>query len=307
MRTVVTSPSPRRDHRALLRRRFSTANILVAVMLFAGICVVLYPTAANWFSDRAHTAEVSGYAQSVSERGTSDLQEALASARGYNEQLPNGPLRDPYLLNEDGLPQSVEDGWEDYVAQLSMQPDAPIARIRVPDIGVDLPIYHGTDDATLERGIGHLYGSALPVGGAGTHSVLTGHSGLPAASLFTHLEDLALGDVFAIDVLGETLLYEVDQIETVEPDQGDELRRVAGKDYVTLLTCTPTGSNTHRLLVRGERIDAVSADADITRLSANDTDPGVPWWILGLVAGAGASLFVGSRRVSREDGPSPSH
>jgi sortase A len=300
----VTTATTRSDHRASRARRWSLASVAIGTTLFAGITTLLYPTAAAWFSDRAHSTEVSGYVAAVDEAGASVLDSLLDAAEEYNDNLPEGPLRDPYTLNAQGQSDNVRDGWDVYLRQLALGEDEPMARIRIPRIAVDLPIYHGTDDATLDRGIGHLYGSGLPVGGSGSHSVLTGHSGLPSATLFTHLDQLERGDLFYIDVVGEQLAYEVDQIKVVDPDDGDDLRQSPGHDYVTLLTCTPTGVNSHRLLVRGERIELPRSEAGTIGLPANATDPGFPWWVFGLSAGLICAAFVMWPR--RPGAPAPS-
>lgn len=278
-------------------------NVSVAGIIFAGVCVLTYPTAGNWFADLAHASDVSGYTSRVEGTPPQERAEMLADARAYNQNLPSGPLRDPYILNAAGGPVSLEDGRDEYLRQLASTAGDPIARVRVPRIDVDLPIFHGTDDAVLDRGIGHLYGSALPVGGNGSHAVLTGHSGRPGATLFTRLHDLAVGDLFYVEVAGETLAYAVDQIETVEPNEGDLLRQVQGRDYVTLLTCTPTGVNSHRLLVRGERIEGEREEEAIQALPAQAAHPGLPWWGLVLAGGAAASTAIAWPRRPKSVGP----
>lgn len=273
-------------------RRWSGVNLTVAAALFAGACVLTYPTAGDWVSGIAHRAEVSGYVDEVADSSAADLESMLTSARQYNEALPQGPLRDPYILNESGKSVNLGDGWSAYEEQLSFPHTLPMARIVIPEIDVDLPIYHGTDDEVLDKGIGHLFGSALPVGGGGSHAVLTGHSGIPGAELFTRLGDLAEGDLFYVSVAGAKLAYQVDQIKVVLPDEGEDLRATAGHDYVTLLTCTPTGVNTHRLLVRGERVPLDDGDAVTEHaLAADASAPGFPWWTLWLTA-AGAIAFT---------------
>jgi sortase A len=285
------------------RRRWSATNVVVAGMIFAGLGVLTYPTAGNWFSDLAHASDVSGYVSRVHGAAPHELEAQLAGARAYNGHLPNGPLRDPYILNASGQSTNLRDGWADYRRQLALTPESPMARIRIPQIGVDLPIYHGTENAVLDKGIGHLYGSALPVGGAGSHAVLTGHSGLPNADLFTRLPELDMGDFFSIDVAGETLTYRVAHIETVEPDEGDALRQVAGRDYVTLLTCTPIGVNSHRLLVRGERVEREVEEDASQALPSEGTGPGFPWWALILAGGGAASCAVAWPRRPATDAP----
>ena len=271
--------------------RWSWTSLLIAPFVFSGAATVLYPTAADWFSDRAHATELSGYVESIATMPSKERQAMLDLARAYNADLPSGPLRDPYTLKSDGSASSVEVGRAEYLNQLSVSPDSPMARVRIPELRVDLPIYHGTSEEVLRRGVGHLYGSALPVGGISTHAVITGYSGLPSSTLFTNLYKLVKGDRFHIDVAGETLTYEVDQILTVEPDSGDALRQVPGRDYLTLLTCTPIGVNSHRLLVRGERIATEESD-DSQRFAANAQDPGFPWWSVPLAVAAGSSIWI---------------
>jgi len=295
--TAQPAPMTRRTRRDSERRRWSVGNTVIALTVLAGVATVLYPTAADWFSDRAHATEVSGYVSDTASATGGELRSMLDAARDYNDALPNGPLRDPYTLNGDGTADSIEDGRDTYLSKLSFRKDSPMARVRIPEIHVDLPIYHGTSEKSLDRGVGHLYGSDLPVGGSGTHAVLTGHSGIPSATLFTHLDELEEGDTFYIDVAGETLEYEVDRITVVEPNSVDELRQVQDHDYVTLLTCTPTGVNTHRLLVRGERVETSAADT-VQSVGANSTDPGFPWWAIGLAGALGMSVFIAWPRRS---------
>ena len=281
-------------------RRWAPANIAVGLVISLGAGIFAYPATAAWITDLAHSATVSGYVQSVSEHDDAAREAVLDEARRYNESLPYGPLRDPYILNAHGGADDIDDGRADYQSQLSSQPGTPMARLRIAEIGVDVPIYHGTSDDTLSRGIGHLYGSGLPVGGIGTHSVLTGHSGFVGATLFTRLGELETGDTFVIDVAGENLVYRVDRITTVLPDEGDELRRDPSGDYVTLLTCTPTGVNTHRLLVRGERVTAVDDISEQIAVAADAGGAETPWGPLAVfVAGCTVGVFIARSRVPR--------
>jgi sortase A len=180
-----------------------------------------------------------------------------------------------------------------------------MARIRIPAIDVDLPVFHGTADATLARGIGHLYGSALPVGGPGTHAVLTGHNGFVQATLFDDIDQLTDGDTIVVSVAGEDLYYEVDQTLTVLPDEADALRQEPGHDYLTLVTCTPTGVNTHRLLVRAERVEAPSEEQTRSIIADDTASAGFPWWALA-IAGVGALTFVAIKPRRRRSPRRPS-
>ncbi|TXK19161.1 class C sortase [Homoserinibacter sp. GY 40078] len=287
----VLAPFPRRERRSAVRPRSTPASLVAALVLLTGSALLLYPTVAAWISDRIHASVISGYVDDISGSAPSRLTEQLDSAREYNSTLPDGPLRDPYLLNADGTAGESGAQWNQYLRELDLDPNGPMARIRIPSIDVDLPIYHGTDSDTLEQGVGHLYGSSLPVGGIDTNSVLAGHSGLPSAPLFTGLHDIAEGAIVEIDVMGDTLTYLVTSISVVEPNDGSSLRRVMGKDVLTLVTCTPIGVNSHRIIVRAERAGGgedlpTSAEVEL------GTDPGVPWWIVPLLAAVGAALWV---------------
>ncbi|WP_159699295.1 class C sortase [Arthrobacter sp. 18067] len=281
----------RRARRHFLSRAWSGQPIFIVLAAVIGVGILLYPTAAAWFSDRVHATEISGYADTVKDLAPSAQNALLEEAQAFNAALPNGPLRDPYSLNGKGEQIVVGAGSEAYKSVLDVGPEGMMARISIPAIHADLPIFHGTDEETLSKGVGHLFGSALPVGGESTHSVLTGHSGFVNATLFDNLDKVRDGDVFSISVLGQTLYYEVDQILTVLPEESDALRKVKGEDLVTLITCTPKGVNSHRLLVRGHRIEA-PADDGSQSFASQSLDPGFPWWAMGLVATATLAIFV---------------
>ncbi len=283
-----TRPSTRATaHKA----RWGWSQSIVMLIATIGIVVLVYPTAASWFSAWSHDTDVDGYVQSVEQIPDAAVDEMLAAADEYNENLPTGPLRDPYALGADGQQTAIGEGASAYFDTLSADGTDTMARIRIPSIHVDLPIFHGTDEETLSRGIGHLYGSSLPVGGSGTHAVLTGHNGFVQATLFDDIDELVEGDIIVVSTLGQDLYYEVDQTKTVLPNDAEDLRQVAGKDYLTLVTCTPTGVNTHRLLVRAERIDAPTEESSVTTI-ADTTDPaGFPWWAL-LVVGVPVLTFI---------------
>jgi sortase A len=274
---------------------------VVMVIAMAGVGLLLAPAAANWFSDREHTAAVGGYVHAIEAMTPADVQAALNRAHRYNESLPSGALRDPYALGPQGQQTAAGQGADRYFRTLDAGPDGMMGVIQVPAIHVSLPIYHGTAPGTLARGVGHLYGSALPVGGQGTHSVLTGHSGIVGSTLLTHLDRLRRGDEFTITILNQTLTYRVDRILTVLPNETAALRSVPGKDFVTLVTCTPTGVNTHRLLVRGVRVHDAQPAATPMEILGGATQPGFPWWAVmaaGCLAG-GITLTspLGSRQA----------
>lgn len=190
------------------------------------------------------------YEATLSDFSPEEKQAELKRARDYNQAISGIPILDPYLLKVAADPGSKE--YKRYAGQLDLT--TMMARLRVPEVDIDLPVYHGTTEKVLKKGVGHLYGTALPVGGKGTHSVLTTHTGMAEATLFDRLIDVKKGDLIFIDVLGETLAYRVDQIKVVVPEEISDLKPVAGHDYVTLFTCTPYAVNSHRLLVRAERV-----------------------------------------------------
>ncbi|MGO4146156.1 class C sortase [Paenarthrobacter sp. YAF11_1] len=293
-------PAHTRRLRGNLSRHWGKQRLFIVLAAVIGVGVLLYPTAAAWFSDRVHATEISGYVDSVQNLNPSEQQALLDEARSFNQSLPAGPLRDPYSLNGKGEQTVIGAGSEAYKKMLAVGPGGMMGRISIPSIHADLPIFHGTDEEALSKGVGHLFGSGLPVGGESTHSVLTGHSGFVNATLFDHVDQMVEGDVFSISTLDETLYYKVDQILTVLPDETDALRKVEGKDYVTLITCTPKGVNSHRLLVRGERTDPPSSGDGQQVLPSTAIDPGFPWWALAMVGITVAAVWV-TRPRERKD------
>jgi sortase A len=267
--------------------------VLLAV---AGLAVVLFPLAAQWFSALAQTRTISGYTERIAAAPAQDVLRALERAHVYNRQLRPGSLFDPYTKE---LPIGLErsPGYKQYLDILDVDGDGMMGYISIPAIDSYLPVYHGTSDETLQRGVGHLYGTALPVGGKGTHSVLTTHAGLVNAKLFTDLNKLKLSDTFSITVYGRRISYRVDQIKVVLPQDSDYIQPVAGRDYVTLITCTPPGINSHRLLVRGERIANADAGAAGQPLALRSIGPGFPWWALIALLGT-LAVLLGTRRVA---------
>lgn len=226
------------------KRRGSMA---LSIFLFAvGLCVLLYPTASNYLAGRMHLKQVDSYKQSLhtmpKEQADAEWQRAL----DYNGSLVGLPVKDPFLP---GSGMALPDN---YLSVLNVNDTMGI--IEIPKINVSLPIYHTTSEAVLEKGVGHIEGMSLPIGGKSTHTVLTGHTGLPTARLFTDLTDLQPGDMFYLKVLNRELAYEVDNIKVIEPEDISSLVIVDGMDYATLITCTPYRVNSHRLLVRGKRV-----------------------------------------------------
>ena len=217
---------------------------VLALLLFAGVSLLLYPTFSNWWNASRQSQAISDYAGKVDEMDAEEYARLWREAWEYNRALAEQSTR--YALTEEQK--------ERYEKLLNVSGDGIMAYIEIPKISVDLPIRHGTSSAVLGSGVGHLYGTSLPVGGKSTNSVLAAHRGVPSAVLFTRLDELKKGDYFYIHVLGKTLAYKVDATWTVDPDDIRHYSITPGKDYVTLLTCTPYGVNTQRLLVRGTRV-----------------------------------------------------
>ena len=229
------------------------APVLAAVLFLAGAFIFFYPAVSNYFAEKNQAVVIQDYQQIIEERDTAFLEEEWAKAEAYNENLAGDPVKDPFVPGSGyALP-------ENYSEILNI--DGVMGYVEIPEISVLLPIYHGTTEEVLEKGIGHIESTALPIGGEYRHTVLTGHRGLPSAELFSRLDELDVGDVFLIHVLGETLAYQVDQIKTVLPTELEDIQAVRGMDLATLLTCTPYGVNTHRLLVRGQRTAYVPGEA----------------------------------------------
>lgn len=219
---------------------------IFAILMFAtGVGIAAYPIISNILYERNATQVVESYDDAVEEMEQEDIDAAREAARKYNEQLQSAIVQD-----ETG---EGDQAGESYV-DLSGVGES-IGYITIPKIDLELPVYEGSDDAVLQKGIGHMEQSSYPIGGEGTHSVLTGHRGLPDAELFTHLDEMEEGDLFYLHVLDEILAYRVDQIKVVEPNETGDLDIIQGEDYCTLVTCTPYSINTHRLLVRGVRTE----------------------------------------------------
>ena len=232
--------------RKVLRERFLTWLPLVLVLV--GVSVLLYPVMATRHNNDEQQRLATMYSATVDSAGPEAVAKERASAENYNSNLESAPILDPWL--ESQRPDTPQ--YQAYLHEMDIDP--VMARIVIPSIHVSLPIYHGTDSRTLTEGVGHLFGTSLPIGGPSTHSVLTGHTGLSTATMFDNLNQLKKGDVFYVSSLGQTLKYEVNDITVVKPEETDSLRKVPGRDLVTLITCTPYGVNSHRLLVTGERV-----------------------------------------------------
>ena len=233
-----------------MRKNLST--IILILIFLVGLSVMLYPSVSDAVNRKHQSRAVAGYAEEVEQLSDADYQTYFDAADAYNRQLNTTP-------NAFYKPDLVSG----YAQTLDISGTGIMGYITIPKISVELPIYHGTDEGVLQVAAGHLEGSSLPVGGAGTHAVISAHRGLPSAKLFTNLDELEVGDRFTITVLNRVLTYEVDQISIVLPTETDLLQPVEGKDYVTLMTCTPYGINTHRLLVRGKRVETTESQKHI--------------------------------------------
>ena len=238
----------------------SMTTLFLILMLFAGLSLLLYPTVSNYWNSLHQSRAIAAYVEQVAQTDNETFDQLRGQARAYNRTLVGKAYRYDMTRQEQ----------EEYESLLNVSENGIIGYIEIPDIHCELPIYHGTDADALQVGVGHIEGFSLPVGGESTHCAISGHRGLPSAKLFSDLDKLTVGDRFILRVLDETLTYEVDQIHTVLPGEMDELEIVEGEDYCTLVTCTPYGINTHRLLVRGHRVEN-STDKEPDRVTADET------------------------------------
>ena len=234
------------------RRGPSVSTVVACMVLVGGLGLIAYPTFSDWWNSYHQTRAIASYVSAVEDTSPEVIEAMLADARAYNERLAQKGNR----FN------MTEADREEYAKLLDLTGNGVMGYVQINAIKVDYPIYHGMDEAVLQIAIGHLEGSSLPVGGPTTHAVISGHRGLPSARLFTDLDKLVEGDTFTVTVLDQTITYQVDQIRIVLPADLTNLNIVQGADYCTLVTCTPYGVNTHRMLVRGHRIDNL-IDSDI--------------------------------------------
>lgn len=236
-------------------------TIILILMFTAGLSLLLYPFTANQWNNYRQSRLITTYDETVAaldESGQIDYESEWQKALAYNEAL------DPYILPDSfSTAQVPEEGSEEYLSCLNLTSDGMMGYVQIPKINVKIPIYHTTNEDVLQKAAGHLAGSSLPVGGEGSHAVISAHRGLPSAALFTDLDKLTEGDHFLLSILDDTLCYEVDQISVVDPTDTKALVSEADQDLVTLLTCTPYGVNSHRLLVRGHRIPYESVQDEV--------------------------------------------
>lgn len=306
---LEASPSamPSGPTRASRRRRwrFPVVPAVAGLVILIGVLVFQYPQVASWFAQKNQSQLITDVSRDVGAETYPELQAELAKAQEYNRLLVGGVILEANANKPTG--QVEEESELDYNAVLRATDEGVMGRIRIPGIKVDLPIYHGTDDYTLTQGVGHLQGTALPIGGESRHSVLTAHRGYPQATLFNDLDQVKVGDRFTIEVLGEVFTYEVKETKVVKPEDTDSIRVVPGEDLVTLVTCTPLGLNTHRILVTGARVTPTPVE-DIQAAGERPDIPGFPWWTVilgGTILAVGIYVWrAGYPRKTAADAPS---
>lgn len=242
-----------------LKKNLTT--IILYLVLLIGLCLLLYPGVSDWWNSFHQSRAIASYVETIEDMNGEEMEALLEKAREYNKRLSLKGINF----------QPSEEEMDEYESLLDISGTGIMGYVQIPKINVILPVYHGTDEAVLQIAAGHIAGTSLPVGGENTHSVLSGHRGLPSAKLFTDLDQIREGDIFTVNVLDQTVTYEVDQIRIVLPEDVSELRIFPEEDYCTLVTCTPYGINTHRILVRGRRIEnqreAVIVNAEAVRIS----------------------------------------
>ena len=229
-------------------------NFILVLIMLIGLGVIAYPTFSDWWNSFHQTRAIAGYMEKVANMDTETFDRMWAEAEAYNQALKQNPNR--YMMSDEELAV--------YNATLDITGTGIMGYIDIPKIDISLPVYHGTDEAVLQIAIGHIEGTSLPVGGLGTHCVLSGHRGLPSAKLFSDIDQMTEGDTFILQVMDRTLTYEVDQIRIVLPSELQDLEIDEMQDYCTLVTCTPYGVNTHRLLVRGHRVANAEEEIHVT-------------------------------------------
>lgn len=263
-------------------------TIALPLVLLVGLSLLLYPTVSNYWNSLHQSRAIAGYVESVSAISDEKHDAMLADAHAYNQRINRLTV------------STLTDGErQDYYRQLNVTDSGIMGYIEIPSIDCSLPVYHGTADSILQVATGHVEGSSLPVGGKGTHCVISGHRGLPSAKLFTNLDQLQEGDVFLLSVLGEELTYEVDRISVVEPEDISELTFEADQDLCTLVTCTPYGVNSHRLLVRGHRVP--NGSVTILRVATDATQIHSAWVVAAVCAPSALSWLLWRRLRRRRE------
>ena len=281
-RTPRTRASSIQKHRRPRTWRLSVSALVTSIMAVTGMGLLAYPTAASWVSQYNQSKVTADYSAQV-DGARPDAKTQVEQAHAYNDALSAGAVLEANNHVPTGAGSSKDSSLQ-YANILKANNEGLMARLKIPSISLDLPVYHGTADDTLLKGLGHLEGTSLPVGGEGTRSVITGHRGLAEATMFTNLDKVKDGDSLIVEVFGEVLTYRVTSTKVVEPEETEALRAEEGKDLLTLVTCTPLGINTHRILLTGERIYPTPA-GDVAAAGKRPEVPTFPWWIIALVAG----------------------
>ncbi|MEY8674995.1 class C sortase [Thomasclavelia cocleata] len=265
-------------------------KVVLIVGFIIGLVISLYPLISNMYAKKSQMSVITNYQKEIDNSNEQRIVQEKDLANTYNRKL-----NQTVILSDPFDPNAISMADEKYYEILNFTDDNVMAYIKIPRIDVNLPIYHGTDSEHMLKGVGHLVGTSLPIGGNDTHSVLSAHSGLSSADLFTNLANLDNGDLFYIYVLDEILAYEVDNIKVVKPTETDDLRIVKGEDYITLVTCTPFGINSHRLLVRGHRVE-YNPDKEKQEAKKGNEDVWFNEYIKSIISGVGiiiAFLVIG--------------
>lgn len=278
MNRVATAVEARHRRQPAQKSFFQRVGLPVIIIL-VGLLVLMYPVISTQWNNRVQEQVAKKYEEQLTAQPAEQVNQALEAAKKYNRENTDGPILDPWLarISKDNA------AYQEYERQLSGV--SAMSQIAIPSIDVRLPVYHGTAENTLQKGLGHLFGSALPTGGEGLHSVITGHTGLTTATLFDNLIDVQVGDAIYVSTFGERMKYQVYGIDVVLPDETDSLRAVPGKDLLTLVTCTPYGINTHRLLVHAERVPMDPDEAKVL----DESTSSLQWWMWAI---GGVSLLI---------------
>ena len=284
---TADAAAPEEETRRARRWKPGWLTIVIALLGVGGLVAGLYPMTAAWVTSYNQSRVIENYETAV-QHATPDAAAQLREAAAYNDALTAGVV----LSKNANVP--VGDGTLaselDYRSILSANAEGLMARVKIPRIDVDLPVFHGTTDDVLNKGAGHLEGSHLPIGGESTRSVITAHRGLANATMFTNLNEVVEGDLITIETFGKVLTYRVRDIQVIEPDANGTIRPEKGEDLLTLITCTPLGINTHRIVVTGERVTP-TPDSELKAAGAVPTIPGFPWWAV--IGGGGLLLITG--------------
>ncbi len=262
------------------------SNYLGFLFLIVGCLIFSYPAISNFIAKKNQAEIIENYEENIKNYDEKTLEEELEKAKIYNNNLAGTPVKDPFV-NGSGyaLPSN-------YLDVLNLNSNGIMAYIEIPKINVKLPIYHGTDESVMQKGVGHIEYTSLPIGGNSTHSILTGHRGLPRAELFTRLDELNIGDKFYIHILNKILAYKVYDVKTVLPDDLSELNILKDKDIITLVTCTPYGVNTHRLLVQGERTEYINQKEENKGIQQKNIRYSITYYIIPIISGIIISFTI---------------